>query len=151
MHLTIRSNHAMRLLMYCALNENRIAPVAEIARACNMSEAHLGKIANTLAGLGFVETIRGRGGGVRLARPPHEVLVGAVVRRTEMGPCLTECLDPETNTCPLTEACRFRTVLGRALEAFLNVLDGYTLADLVSPGDDLRRAMGLERPVAVPA
>ena len=150
MHLTIRSNHAMRLLMYCALNHGRVAPVAEIARACNMSEAHLGKIANTLAGLGFVETLRGRGGGVRLARAPEQILVGAVVRRTEMGPCLTECLDPETNTCPLTAACRFRTILGRALEAFLNVLDGYTLADLVVGGDELRQLMGIEPP-KVPA
>jgi Rrf2 family nitric oxide-sensitive transcriptional repressor len=148
MHLTIRSNHAMRLLMYCALNEGRIAPVSEIARACNMSEAHLGKIANTLAGLGFVQTLRGRGGGVRLARPAHEVQVGAVVRRTEMGPCLTECLNPETNTCPLIGACRFRTVLGRALEAFLNVLDGYTLADLVSNGAEMRALMGLEEAAA---
>lgn len=144
MHLTIRSNHAMRLLMYCALNHGRVAPVGEIARACNMSEAHLGKIANTLAGLGFVETLRGRGGGVRLARPADQILVGAVVRKTEMGPCLTECLRPETNTCPLTPACRFRTIIGRAVEAFLNVLDGYTLADLVAGGDDLRRLMGIE-------
>lgn len=150
MHLTIRSNHAMRLLMFCALNHGRVTPVGEIARACNMSEAHLGKIANTLAGLGFVETLRGRGGGVRLAKPADQIQVGAVVRQTEMGPCLTECLDPETNTCPLSEACRFRTILGRALEAFLNVLDGYTLADLVVGGDDLRRLMGIE-PLKVPA
>jgi Rrf2 family nitric oxide-sensitive transcriptional repressor len=146
MHLTIRSNHAMRLLMFCALNHGRVAPVAEIARACNMSEAHLGKIANTLAGMGFVETLRGRGGGVRLAQPADKILVGAVVRRTEMGPCLTECLEPETNTCPLASACRFRTILGRALEAFLNVLDGYTLADLVVGGDELRNLMGIEPP-----
>lgn len=144
MHLTTRSNHAMRLLMYCALSQNRVTPVAEIARACNMSEAHLGKIANTLAGLGFVETLRGRGGGVRLARPAERIQVGAVVRATEMGPCLTECLDPATNTCPLLEACRFRTILGRALEAFLNVLDGYTLADLVVGGNELRDLMGME-------
>jgi Rrf2 family nitric oxide-sensitive transcriptional repressor len=146
MHLTLRSNHAMRLMMYCALNDGRLAPVSEIARACNMSESHLGKIANTLASFGFVETVRGRGGGVRLARPPAEINVGAIVRRTEIGGCFVECLQPETNTCPLTPACRFRTIIGRAHEAFLSVLDGYTLADLVAEPDPLRALMGIELP-----
>ena len=104
MHLTVRSNHAMRLMMYCAMKQGRIAPVSEIARACNMSEAHLAKIANHLAGAGFVETLRGRGGGVRLTRAPADISVGAVVRSTEMSACLIECLDLETNTCPLVSA-----------------------------------------------
>lgn len=143
MQLTVRSNHAMRLMMYCAVNEGRIAPVGEIARACNMSESHLGKIANALAAEGFVETVRGRGGGVRLARPAAEINVGAIVRLTEIGGCFLECLRPETNTCPLTPACRFRSIVGRALEAFLSVLDGYTLADLVAEPEPLRALMGL--------
>lgn len=143
MQLTVRSNHAMRLMMYCALNEGRLAPVSEIARACNMSEAHLAKIANRLASHGFVETVRGRGGGVRLAKDPKDLSVGAVVRTTEMGACLIECLDLENNTCPLIGACKFRGVVGRALEAFLGVLDECTLADLVADGDDLKAIMGL--------
>jgi Rrf2 family nitric oxide-sensitive transcriptional repressor len=141
--LTLRSNNAMRLMMYCAINDGRLAPVGEIARACNMSESHLGKIANVLAADGFVETVRGRGGGVRLARPPSEINIGAVVRRTEIGACFLECLDPKTNTCPLVEACRFRTIVGHALSAFLAVLDGYTLADLVAEPEGLRAALGL--------
>jgi Rrf2 family nitric oxide-sensitive transcriptional repressor len=149
MQLTIRSNHAMRLLMYCALNAGRVAPVGEIARVCNMSEAHLAKIAHKLAGLGVVETVRGRGGGVRLAMPPEKVNIGMIVRATERGPCLTECLDVEGNTCPLVEACRFRDILLRALDAFYGVLEGYTLADLVAQGDDLRRLM--ELPAVEPA
>jgi len=149
MQLTIRSNHAMRLMMFCAVNRGRVAPVAEIARACNMSEAHLGKIAHALASHGFVETVRGRHGGVRLARPPAELNVGEIVRATEFGRCLVECLDPETNTCPLVEACRFRSIIGRALEAFLRVLDGYTLADLVAEPEGMRLAMGLPDPDAL--
>ena len=144
MQLTVRSNHAMRLMMYCALVEGRLAPVAEIAQACNMSESHLGKIANALAAGGFVETVRGRGGGVRLARPATEINVGAVVRRTEIGSCFVECLDPASNGCPLVEVCRFRSIIGRALEAFLAVLDGYTLADLVADGGPMRAVLGIE-------
>ncbi len=143
MQLTLRSNHAMRLMMFCAVAGQKVTPVSEIARACNMSEAHLGKIANHLAAHGFIETVRGRRGGVRLARPASELNVGAIVRATELGRCLVECLEPESNTCPLIEVCRFRTIIGRALEAFLSVLDGYTLADLVAEKEQLRAAMGL--------
>ena len=146
MQLTVRSNHAMRLMMYCALTPGRLASCGEIARACNMSESHLGKIANALSAHGFVETVRGRGGGVRLAKPAAEINVGAVVRRTEIGSCFMECLDLETNTCPLVSGCRFRSIVGRALEAFLGVLDGYTLADLVAEPEPLRALMGLEPP-----
>ena len=144
MHLTVRSNHAMRLMMYCAMKRGRIAPVSEIARACNMSEAHLAKIANRLASSGFVETVRGRGGGVRLTKAPGDIRIGAVVRTTEMSACLIECLNMETNTCPLVAACKFRGVVQRALGAFLNVLDECTLADLVDDGDDLRALMGID-------
>lgn len=83
MQMTVRSNNAMRMMMYLALSERPIAPVGDIARACNMSETHLGKIANALAANGFIETIRGRGGGVRLALPAEEINVGSVVRCTE--------------------------------------------------------------------
>ena len=144
MQLTLRSNHAMRLVMYCALNDGQVAPVSEIARACNMSEAHLAKIANLLAAHGFVETVRGRSGGVRLTRSPADLNVGDIVRTTELGRCLVECMNPETNQCPLTKVCRFQTILGRALEAFLNVLDGYTVADLVQERTEMRIALGIE-------
>ncbi len=143
MQLTVRSNHAMRLMMYCAANDGRIAPVSAIARACNMSEAHLAKIAAALASKGFVETVRGRGGGVRLAARPEDLNVGRIVREMEIGACLVECLDESSNTCPLVSACRFRTIVGRALEAFLQVLDGYTLADLVREREGLAALMGL--------
>ncbi|MDP2697430.1 Rrf2 family transcriptional regulator [Thalassospira sp.] len=149
MKLTIRSNHAMRMVMFCAVNDGAVASVAEIAGACNMSEAHLAKIANKLAAHGFLETVRGRNGGVRLAKPAAEINVGDIVRATEFGRCLVECFDPDTNTCPLTKVCRFQSIIGRALEAFLSVLDGYTISDLVADRENLRQAMGLTD--AVPA
>ncbi|MGF1445455.1 MAG: RrF2 family transcriptional regulator [Pikeienuella sp.] len=150
MQLTARSNYAMRLLMYCALVPERVTPVGEIARAGNMSETHLAKIANDLARLGYLDSVRGRGGGIRLARPAAEINLGEIVRATELGRCLVECFDPETNTCPLTAACRFRTILGHAFDAFLAVLDGYTLADLVSERQRLADLLGLST-AAVPA
>ena len=151
MHLTVRSNHAMRLMMFCALNPSRTTPIAEIARACNMSEAHLGKIAHALSAHGFVETVRGRRGGVRLGRSPRDINVGDIVRQTEFGSCLVECLNPASNTCPLVSACRFRSILGQALDAFLRVLDGYTLADLVADPLPLRELMGIDATHAEPA
>lgn len=145
MLITLRSNHGMRLVMYCAVNHGRVAPVSEIARACNMSEAHLAKIAHHLAGCGFLETVRGRCGGVRLAKPPAELSVGAIVRATEIGRCLVECFEPASNTCPLINVCRFRDILGRAMDAFLGVLDGYTIEDLVRDEGDIRVALGLDQ------
>lgn len=144
MQLTIRSNHAMRLMMFCAVNAGKVTPVSQIARACNMKQAHLAKIANALAADGFIETVRGRRGGVRLARPAAEINVGAVVASTEAGAGFVECIDRATNTCPLIDVCRFRSALDHALDAFIQALKGYTLADLVAGRNDLRRAMGLD-------
>jgi Rrf2 family nitric oxide-sensitive transcriptional repressor len=79
---------------------------------------------------GYVETVRGRGGGLRLARPPQDIRVGEVVRRTETA-SLVECFDPATSSCRIEPACGLRTALKEALEAFFRTLDGYTLADLV--------------------
>lgn len=143
MQLTIRSNHAMRLMMFCAINAGKVTPISEIARACNMKQAHLAKIANALAADGFIVTVRGRRGGVRLARPAAEINVGAIVASTEIGAGFVECFDRNTNTCPLADCCRFRSALDRALDAFIDVLRGYSLADLVVDRDRLRRAMGL--------
>jgi Rrf2 family nitric oxide-sensitive transcriptional repressor len=144
MHLTVRSNHAMRLMMYCALSERRVTPVCEIARACDISEAHLAKIANRLACHGFVETVRGRGGGVRIARSPDRIKVGDVVRATETDDFQSDG-DP-ARVSPLAAACRFPGLVEQALAAFMAVLDSATIADLVVDRDTLRKLMGLTAP-----
>lgn len=144
MQLAQRSNHAMRIVMYCAVIGDRTAPVPEIARACRMSETHLAKIANQLAARGFLETVRGRSGGVRLARPPEELNVGEIVRASELGRCVVECLQPENSNCPLIQVCRFRSIIDRALDAFYAVLDGYTVADLVADRSGMRQALNLD-------
>lgn len=144
MRVTIHTNHAMRLLMYCAVEPGRPIAISEIARAHTISENHLTKIAQQLASNGFIRTMRGRKGGVILDRPPEEISIGAVVRATEENLDLAECFALETNTCRLVPECRFRGILSEALRAFFSVLDRYTIADLVERGDALRALMGLE-------
>ncbi len=131
------TNYALRILMYCALHEDRAARTSEIAQAYGISENHLTKVAQQLAAGGYLRTSRGRGGGLRLDRDPNDIVVGEVVRWTEGTLKLVECFDPDTNTCPLAPACRLRNALKRALEAFFLVLDSYTLADLVVDRDGL--------------
>ena len=131
LRLTQFSNFAIRLLMYAALKGDAPSAVPEVARAYGVSYDHLKKAAAELCRRGYLETVRGRNGGVRLAKHPAEIRIGDVIRQTEGGSVLVECFDPATNTCPLLPACRLRLALQEALAAFYAVLDGYTLADLV--------------------
>ncbi|TDR89664.1 RrF2 family transcriptional regulator [Enterovirga rhinocerotis] len=129
MRLTRYTDYALRALMYVALREPQQSSIAEIARAYGISESHLTKVVHQLGRLGLVKTIRGRGGGLRLARPSAEINIGAVVRATEDDLALVECF--AGGACAITAPCRLRRVLGEALSAFLTVLDRYTLADLI--------------------
>lgn len=151
MRVTLHTNYAMRLLMYCAMKPRIVIPVTEIAGAYGISEHHLTKIAQCLSRAGIIETVRGRSGGVVLRRAAEEINVGSVVRLTEDNLDLVECFSLETNTCPLAPECRFRNALAEALKAFLTVLDRFTLADLVRDGEALGRLVGIEPEGAVPA
>ena len=148
MRLTTRTNLAMRTLMACAVNEGRTVRKHEIAEACNASENHLAQVVNTLAQRGFIETQRGRSGGLRLARPMDQIGVGEVLRAFEATLPFAECFDLETNTCPLHEACLFRDALRDALEAFYASMDRRTLADLVEDNSALEHILRL--PAAQP-
>ncbi len=143
MHLNTFTNYAIRILMYCALNGGRTTRTHDVAVAFGISENHLTKVAQQLAGAGFIKTYRGRGGGLRLAMPPEEIGIGRVVRVTEGNLALVECFDPASNTCPLISECRLSRILHRALEGFFLVLDGYTLADLVAEPGRLHPLLGL--------
>jgi Rrf2 family nitric oxide-sensitive transcriptional repressor len=138
MRLTQWTDYSLRVLMYCAASQGRAEPVtiAEIARSHGISHSHLTKIVMTLAGLGYLETTRGRGGGLRLLRPAEEITVGEVVRRTESDFALVECFDPSVNTCLLDGRCRLKGALQRAIGRYLEELDAVTLADLVAPGGE---------------
>lgn len=132
MQLTRYSDYSLRVLIYLALAPERLATIEGIARSYGVSEGHLKKVVHQLGLRGYVETVRGRGGGLRLARPADEIRIGEVVRATEENLALVECMDPATSDCVIESACGLRPVLREALAAFLAVLDGYTLADLVA-------------------
>lgn len=143
MRITVRSNLAMRALMQCAVNDGRTVQAREIAAACNASANHVAQVASRLAEAGFVATSRGRGGGLRLARPAADISVGAVLRRFESEAPLAECMAAQGNSCPLPAACRLRGALLRALEAFYAELDGLSLAALVDDNAALATLLAL--------
>lgn len=141
MRLTIRTNLAMRTLMYCAVNEGQTVRKRAIAEACAASENHLAQVIHGLALAGFLTTLRGRSGGLRLARPAAQITVGAVVRAFESGVPFAECMEADGGACPLRGACRLKCVFGDALEAFYATLDRVTLADLVQDNTGLARLL----------
>lgn len=142
MRLTRHTDYALRVLIYLGLRQDRLVSIREIAEGYGISENHLMKVVNELGRLGYVATARGRGGGLRLGRPAKQIPVGEVVRRTEGEMALIECLGAG-GACPITESCVLSAAIGEALDAFLAVLDRYTLADLVRPKDSLRRLLSI--------
>lgn len=146
MRLTTRTSLALRTLMFCAVNDGRIVRKHEIAERCNVSENHLAQVINGLGHAGFVTTLRGRRGGLQLARPMDMIGVGEVARAFEGKLPLAECFAEGENTCPLAPACRLRNALARAVEAFYSALDGLTIKDLVSSNDELHGILELPAP-----
>lgn len=131
MRLTRYTDYAMRVLLYLGRQPERHCPIAEIARAYGISQNHLMKVVNDLVNADYLESIRGRNGGVRLARPPAQINIGALIRHTEDDFDLVDCA-----SCLIAPACGLNGVLGEALSAFLAVLDGYTLADVLARKGD---------------
>ena len=127
MKLTRYTDYALRVLMHLAARPDRLSSIGEIARSYGISQNHLMKVVHDLRKAGYVDAVRGRSGGIRLARPPTEINVGAVVRHTEEGFDLVDC-----GSCVIAPACGLTGVLGEALGAFMRVLDSYTLGDLTA-------------------
>ncbi len=141
MRLTRYTDNALRALIYIGLHDEAPARITDIARRMGMSEDHTAKVVARLAELGVVVTLRGRAGGVRLARPAAEINIGQVVRATEDNLNLVECFDPEQNQCPIAPACALAPALDEALQAFFAVLDRYSLAHLVERPRALQRLL----------
>ena len=139
MRLTFHTDYALRLLMLLAMEPTRRHTIAEIAQRHRISRNHLMKVAQTLAQAGFVESLKGRGGGLKLAMPATAFTLGAVVRAAEDSFALVECFDADHNRCAIAPACGLRDPLDEALRAFLAVLDRYTLADMLVNAKSLRR------------
>lgn len=131
MRLTTFTDYTLRVLMYLALEPGRLATIPEVAKAYDISENHLMKVVHQLARNGFVESMRGKGGGIRLARPAAEISLGKVVRSSEGSGPVVECMAGENSTCCIAPACQLGDILASAFVAFYATLDEYTLADLM--------------------
>lgn len=141
MRITKRTNIAVRLLMYCAANSERLVTKAEIAECCNISENHLAQVINQLSQLGYLHTQRGRNGGMALGRGPEAIQIGDVFRDVEGALPMVECFADADNTCPLTSACRLKVALAAAAQAFYASLDDITLESLICDNHDLMRIL----------
>ncbi len=144
MRLNVQSDYALRLLMHLAVRDGELVTIAEVADRFGVSKNHLMKIASLLAREGYIEAARGRSGGLRLAKSPGEIPVGEVVRHTEADFAIVECFQEGKSACLITPCCKLQRVLREAVEAFLVVLDSYTLDDLVRRNPKLRLLLGEE-------
>jgi Rrf2 family nitric oxide-sensitive transcriptional repressor len=145
MRLTVYSDYALRLMMYLGLNGERLSTISEIADAYQISRAHLMKITHELGQKRLVDTVRGRQGGMRLGRAADAITVGEIVRACEPDFDLVPCFErTDVIVCAIQPACVLKRALAAAASAFLDTLDGYTLADLVQPKLPLRGLLGLD-------
>lgn len=131
MNLSLFSDYSLRILIYAALKGTAFQ-VDEVTAAYGISRHHVAKVIHNLSKLGYLDTRRGRGGGIQLARLPEEIRIGQLVRETENKSVLVECFDAETNTCRLSGICRLKGALAEAMKAFFESLDRLTLSDLVA-------------------
>lgn len=147
MRLSLFTDYALRVLMFGALKEGDPFSLSEVSTAHDISRNHLVKVVNYLGKLGYLETKRGRNGGIALGMKPEEIKIGMLIRRTEDSPVIVECFDAKTNTCPMNGMCKLKGVLGEAVQAFYNTLDCYTLSDLVAGPNRARMSALLLPPV----
>ncbi|MDD2664826.1 MAG: Rrf2 family transcriptional regulator [Dechloromonas sp.] len=131
MRLTAFTDYTLRVLMYLALHPGRLATIPEMARAYGISENHLMKVVHKLARDGLIESLRGKGGGVRLMRAPGDIRLGTLVRASEGEAAIVECFSSDASACRIAPSCRLAGILGIAFEQLYATLDTYTLADLV--------------------
>ncbi|MDO9095261.1 MAG: Rrf2 family transcriptional regulator [Rubrivivax sp.] len=153
MRLSEFTDYTLRVLMYCATHRGRLVTIAEMAEHHGLSKNHLMKVVNDLAHQGWIETTRGRGGGLRLLREPGDIRIGDIVRGSETDFRLVECFDSGTNACRLTPRCRLKHLFGEALQGFFKALDGATLADMTASAPVAKRGppgKPTASPVALP-
>jgi Rrf2 family transcriptional regulator, nitric oxide-sensitive transcriptional repressor len=149
MRLTLHTDYALRVLIQAALNGDELTTINDVAESFGISKQHLMKVVNDLSQKGYLDTIRGRNGGIRLMRKPRDINIGQVVRDSEDRLDVIGCLS-QAGYCRIERACVLRTALRKATDAFLAVLDGYTLADLIKPHKALSSLL-FDGPVAARA
>jgi Rrf2 family nitric oxide-sensitive transcriptional repressor len=143
MRLTVHSDYALRVLMFLAVREGGLSTIAEIAERYDISANHLMKVVHQLGVAGFVETIRGRGGGLRLAKPAGAIGLAEVLRTTEPDLAIVSCFKPVDEPCAIRSCCVLRRALEQARDAFMSVLEDFTLGDLVKPRARLASLLGV--------
>ena len=141
MRLTRYSDYAMRVLLHLGTHPERLASIAEVANSYRISHNHLTKVVHGLAKAGYVDSVRGRSGGIRLARPADEINLGEVLRLTEEGFDLVDCA-----TCLIAPACGLTAVVNEALRAFMAVFDSYSLNDILSRREQLLALLDARSP-----
>ncbi|HET7793952.1 MAG TPA: Rrf2 family transcriptional regulator [Rhizobacter sp.] len=147
MKLTSFTDYSLRVLIYLAAQPQRRATIAEIATSFDVSVNHLTKVVHFLGKQGWLANVRGKGGGLGLALAPENIVVGKVVRATEGAAMPAECFGDTPDHCSIARICRLRGVLRQAVDAFYDVLDDYTLDDLVQNRSSLARVLHIA-PVA---
>jgi Rrf2 family nitric oxide-sensitive transcriptional repressor len=148
MRLALSTDYALRLLMLVGLEPDRLVTIEEVADRFDISKNHLMKVANLLGQAEYLETVRGRNGGLRLGKAPDQIVVGEVVRKMEPDFAVVECESP-TGDCRIAPCCVLRSAMREAVRAFLQKLDQYTLEDLLRPKPKLRRLLGVDQEKAV--
>lgn len=143
MQLTLQTDYALRTLIFVGV-QTESSTIAEIADRYHISKNHLVKVVHRLSQLGYLNTTRGRNGGVRLAMAPEDVSISEVVRQIEPGFNIVACFENGSMTCPITPSCVLKSVLNDAKNAFLQTLDSYTLADLLVNAENLRADLGFD-------
>jgi len=133
MQLTLYTDYSLRVLVYLSLHEDDSSTISEIADFYQISRNHLVKVVHNLSLKNYINSTRGKGGGLRLARSPAEIEVGAVIRDTEPNFDVVECFSKEPNAkvCNIEPICKLKSILGKAMDSFLNTLDNYTIADVI--------------------
>ncbi|HLU22001.1 RrF2 family transcriptional regulator [Lederbergia graminis] len=144
MRLTNYTDYALRILIYLSSKgPDKLSNISEIAEAYNISKNHLMKVTHELGKMGVIVTVRGRGGGIKLALAPEEINIGAIVRQTEDDFKLVPCFEQGSTECVISPVCGLKHVLHRALSAYLQVLDEYTLADIANNPLELRNLLNM--------
>ncbi len=143
MQLTLYTDYSLRVLVYLGVKHEGVSTITDIARDYGISRNHLVKVVHNLGNLGYIKTLRGRGGGVMLARDASLINIGDVVRHTEGNFTLVECFDHKINTCPISEMCALKGALHMAQRRFIEVLDEFTLADVVGNRQELSTLLGV--------
>ncbi|WP_370931238.1 iron-responsive transcriptional regulator RirA [Bartonella sp. DGB1] len=141
MRLTKQTNYAIRILMYCATNNESLSRISEIAKSYSTSELFMFKILPPLVEHGFIKTTRGRNGGITLAKAPNKITLADVIKVTEENFALSECLATEEMDCPLINSCGLKQALSTALNAFFDSLNKVTLADLIDKKYNLKKRL----------